>query len=422
MERMIKNLCDILISVSYREVTTMLRPFFKRLENNNHPLLGPTLWGLARWGMWQPRLGINTKIYCILHIVATLFVISQYVELWIIRYDFNLALRNLSVTMLSTVCVVKAGTFVIWHDQWQEIIEYVSKCEKRQLSKRDKITSEIINNYTVYSRRVTYFYWALVAATVLTVTLAPLAAFWSSKEYRARIRAEQIPYPEIMSSWLPIDRTRGIGYWLSIVEHTLICFYGGGIVATYDSNAVALMSFLAGQLKLLSTNCSRLFEENYESGNNTVAKIREYHHDHLRMIKYSKILNGVLSPVMFLYVIICSLMICASAIQIATNGTTSMQRIWIAEYLMALIVQLFLYCWHSNEVLIMSHKVDDGVYASSWWSQSQSVRRSVLLLGGQLRRPIVFTAGPFTKLNLPTFLAILKGSYSFYTLLINKED
>lgn len=30
-----------------------------------------------------------------------------------------------------------------------------------------------------------------------------------------------------------------------------------------------------------------------------------------------------------------------------------MQQIWIAEYLMALIAQLFLYCWHSNDVLYL---------------------------------------------------------------------
>lgn len=35
------------------------------------------------------------------------------------------------------------------------------------------------------------------------------------------------------------------------------------------------------------------------------------------------------------------------------EGTGNMQRIWIAEYLMALIAQLFLYCWHSNDVLYM---------------------------------------------------------------------
>ncbi|CAH2095498.1 unnamed protein product [Euphydryas editha] len=104
------------------------------------------------------------------------------------------------------------------------------------------------------------------------------------------------------------------------------------------------------------------------------------------------------------------------------EGTTSMQQVWIAEYLVALIAQLFLYCWHSNKVLYMSLKVDEGVYASAWWSQNVRIRRSVALLGGQLNKSVVFTAGPFTHLTTATFIAILKGSYSYYTLLSKKED
>nr|UVB79109.1 odorant receptor 9 [Heortia vitessoides] len=393
-----------------------------KLENKDHPLLGPSLWGLKKCGMWQPKTGIRRMFFNFIHITATLFVVSQYVELWCIKSDLDLALRNLSVTMLSTVCVIKAGTFVMWQEHWKNVLQYVSNLEKDQLSRKDKVTDTIISEYTVYSRRVTYFYWSLVSATVLTVILAPFAGYISSDEYRARISAELAPYPEIMSSWVPFDRTRGIGYWASVLEHSLICFYGGGIVAIYDSSAVVLMAFFAGQLKLLSENCSRMFESDVVDMEQEMLKIAECHHHHKNLIKYSKILNSLLSPVMFLYVIICSLMICASAIQITTDGTTTMQRIWIAEYLMALIAQLFLYCWHSNEVSVMSDKVDDGIYKSSWWSRGVVMRRSVLLLAGQLRKNIVFTAGPFTKLNLPAFITILKGSYSYYTLLSNKED
>nr|WPO56469.1 odorant receptor [Leucinodes orbonalis] len=400
----------------------MFNSLLLKLESPDHPLLAPTLSGLKTWGIWQQN-STRRALSNAIHIAAIIFVLSQYIELWIIRDDLDLALRNLSVTMLSSVCVVKAGTFVIWHQRWTHVVEYVSAQEKTQLSQKDKRTNEVIDEYTKYARRVTYFYWTLVAATVVTVILAPLAGFLSSAENRERIRNGTAPYPEIMSSWVPFDKTQGIGYWVTVLEHTLICFYGGGVVATYDTNAVVLMTFFAGQMRLLSVNCSRLFETVPESSyEDEMRKIAECHRHHSLLLKYSKILNELLSPVMFLYVIICSLMICASAIQMTTEGTTTMQRIWLAEYLIALIAQLFLYCWHSNEVLIMSNKVEDGVYVSTWWSRGVRAQRSVLLLAAKLRRSVVFTAGPFTKLTLATFLAVLKGSYSYYTLLISKKD
>ncbi|XP_069361944.1 odorant receptor Or2-like isoform X8 [Maniola hyperantus] len=174
---------------------------------------------------------------------------------------------------------------------------------------------------------------------------------------------------------------------------------------------MVLMTFFAGQLDLLKLKCSLLFGDGEEdiSYRDAVKRIRDCHQHHVLLVKYSKIMNSLLSPVLFLYVIICSLMICASAVQLTTDGTTSMQQVWIAEYLLALVAQLFLYCWHSNKVLFMSLKVDEGVYSSAWWSQGARVRRSVALLGGQLAKTVVFTAGPFTKLTAATFITTVQN-------------
>lgn len=266
----------------------MLKKYVSRLEDPNHPLLGPTLWGLQSWGMWQPNSGFSRIIYNLIHLAAILFVLSQYIELWLIRADRESALRNLSVTMLSSVCVVKASTFVSWQKHWRDVINFVSTLEKSQLKKKDKTTQDIIEGYTKYSRSVTYFYWCLVTATVFTVIFAPLGVYFSSEEQRERMKNGSVPYPEIMSSWFPFEKTRGFGYWVSIVEHSLICFYGGGIVANYDANSVALMSFFCGQLELLNANCKALFDSssgivNYSEALN---RIKICHKHHLSLIKY----------------------------------------------------------------------------------------------------------------------------------------
>ncbi|XP_061727241.1 odorant receptor Or2-like isoform X3 [Cydia pomonella] len=351
----------------------MLNKYVARLEDPNHPLLGPTLWGLQRWGMWQPNSGPRRIIYNLIHVAAILFVVTQYVELWFIKADLELALRNLSVTMLSSICIVKASTFVVWQTYWQDVVQFVSTLERSQLEKKDKTTCTIIERYTKYSRNVTCFYWGLVVATGLMVIFAPLGVFLSSSELRELMLNGTIPFPEM--------------------------------------------------LEILVANSKKLFSEDGKlvSYSEAMERIKQCHKHHLSLIKYSKILNSLLSPVMFLYVVICSLMICASATLLTKEGTTTMQRMWVAEYLAALIAQLFLYCWHSNEVYFMSESVDRGIYESEWWQCGVGLRRCVVLLGGQLRKTIIFEAGPFTNLTVATFVAILKGSYSYYTLLSNNE-
>ncbi|XP_063548279.1 odorant receptor Or2-like [Cydia strobilella] len=398
----------------------MLKKYVARLEDPNHPLLGPTLRGLQSCGMWQPNSGLSRIIYNLIHLAATLILVSLYVELWFIRADLELALKNLSFTMITTVGVVKAGTFVAWQTYWRDVIQFVSTLERSQLQKKEKTTSTIIEDYTKYSRNVTCFFWGLIASTFLTVILAPLVDFFLSfSEQRELMLNGTIPFPELMSSWVPFDKTKAFGYCFQTVEQIMICFYVAVINANYDANTVVLLSFFRGQLELLLAKSKKLFSEdgNPVSYSESMERIKQCHMHHLSLIKYSKILNSLLSPVMFLYVVIFSLMICAIAILLTTEGTTTMTRMWVAEYLAALIAQLFLYCWHSNEVYFMSESVDRGIYESEWWRCGVGLRRCVVLLGGQLRKTIIFEAGPFTNLTIATFVAILKGSYSYYTLL-----
>ncbi|KAG6439259.1 hypothetical protein O3G_MSEX000623 [Manduca sexta] len=119
---------------------------------------------------------------------------------------------------------------------------------------------------------------------------------------------------------------------------------------------------------------------------------------------------------MFFYMVMCSLMLCASAYQL-TSATNAAQKLLMAEYLVFGVAQLFLFCWHSNDVLIKNENVTLGPYESNWWSASLRQKKNVLILSGQLRISNKFSAGPFADLTLATFITIIKGAYSYYTLL-----
>lgn len=265
----------------------MLFKIFKNLEDPVHPLLGPTLWGLQAAGLWQPNKGFSRIIYDILHLFVIVFVLTQYIELWLIRSNLEMALRNLSYSIIITICVVKAGTFILWQKYWKEVFENVTLIEKKQQRKHDVKTKKIIAKYTKYSRNVTYFYWCLVIATIFSIVLAPLVIYLSSHKLREDIRNGTAAYPDILSSWAPFDKTRGFGYWVLVGVHTFICFFGGGTVANYDSNAVVLMTFFAGQFEVLKRTCEKLFGngQEYISYDEAIRRIRDCHAHHVQLIK-----------------------------------------------------------------------------------------------------------------------------------------
>ncbi|CAH0627458.1 unnamed protein product [Chrysodeixis includens] len=339
-------------------------------------------------------------------------------ELYVIRSDLDLVLTNLKISMLSVVCIVKVNTFVLWQSNWREVLDYVTAADNFERETRDPVRKNVVNSYTKYCRRITYFYWALVFTTFLTTTLTPLMRYLSSSNFRENLRNGTENFPHIFSSWMPFDKYHSPGCWITVIWHTVLCAYGAGIMAAYDTCIVVIMVFFGGKLDLLRERCKDMFGEYGSSINHREFEeyVRQLHTIHVMLIKYSRLFNSLLSPVMFFYMVMCSLMLCASAYQL-TSAQNAAQKLLMAEYLIFGIAQLFVFCWHSNDVLIKNENMTLGPYESVWFTSRSRQQKDVLLLSGQLRITNIFTAGPFAHLTLPTFINILKGAYSYYTLL-----
>nr|AOG12952.1 odorant receptor [Eogystia hippophaecolus] len=397
--------------------------FANGLEDPKHPLLGPNLKALYVYGLWQS--GSKFRIACanFIHFLAFIFVCTQLLELWIVKDDFMKVLHNLSVTILSIICLVKSSSYILWQSRWKELVNAISTEEISQMTQEDSVTQKLRKNYTTYARVVTYLYWYLVVMTNITMISSPLLKYVTTATYREEISNGTEPYPLIMSSWFPFDKTKMPWYWISVGVHILMNIHGGGIVAVYDSNAVVIMIFLKGQMRILREKCKTLFNDSENIQRKDILdRIKECHRHHGFLLTQSGLFNSVLSPVMFLYVLVCSIMICCSVVQFPSEQATTSQKLWVLEYTTALVSQLFLYCWHSNEVLAESNEIDRGVFESDWWKADVRIRKQVILLAGKMGQPFLLSAGPFTTLSVPTFISVIKGSYSFYTLFTQMHE
>nr|QIJ45792.1 olfactory receptor [Glyphodes pyloalis] len=398
----------------------MIKQFLQSLEDPKKPLFGPNFWLLKKLGYILPENPLGKYIYIILHEIVAFFVLTQYMELYIIRSNLNLVLTNLQISMLSVVCVVKSNTFLFWQKSWRELIDYITTADCFERTSNDPNRRNILNKYTRYCRQMTFNYWGLLVITFITTSGTPLMQFLSSATYREKLRNGTELFPHIFSSWMPFDKYHSPGCWITVAWHLPLCAYGALTMSAYDSSIMVIMVFFGGKLDLLRERCKKMLGTDGVpiSDDEAAVNIQELHQTHVDIMKYSRLFNSMLSPVMFLYIVLCSLMLCATAYQL-TSDTNAAQKLLLAEYLLFGIAQLSIFCWHSNDVLVKYQNVMMGPYESQWWAASVTQRKSVLMLVGQLRISKVFTAGPFTNLTLSTFLAILKGAYSYYTLLRN---
>ncbi|XP_075984719.1 odorant receptor 4-like [Anticarsia gemmatalis] len=389
--------------------------FAKGLEDSKNPLLGPTLKGLYLFGLWQTGSKLRTIVYNSIHFSTLLFVVTQIIDLYVVRDDINKVLNNMSLTVLSVICFAKCYSYVMWQADWRKLAQEISAEEIFQIKKQDPSIQKRIDDYTKYTRIITYMFWVMVFGTNLLLIVTPFLRYASSQNYRDEISSGKEPPPQILCSWFPFDNNKMPGYLVSIMVHLFMGSQGSGVLAVYDMNAVAIMSYLKGHMIILREQCCCIFDE-ATSMRDVLDRIRECHRHHTVLLKHYKLFNSLLSPTMFLYVLMCSITICGSVVQFSSKQATTSQKLWIIQYTLGLVSQLFLYCWHSNEVTVQSCEVDRGIYNSAWWQGDVRVRRQLLLLAGKLDHLFVLAAGPYTTLSVPTFIDIMKGSYSFYTL------
>lgn len=256
--------------------------YIERLEDPTHPLMGPTIKGLYLFGLWQNGTKFRTISYNCVHIASVLFVLSEIIDLYNIRHDLNLVLNNISLTVLSVICVTKCFSYVLNQKKWMELINLISQQELKQIKKRDQTAIKIIKKYIKYTRMVTYLFWVLVFVTNLLLIVSPFLKY-ISKSYRDDVATGVQPLPQIMFSWFPFDNKKMPGYCVGILFHIFMGCQGSGIIAVFDMNAVAVMSYLQGQTLILKEKCRRIFE--CDSSRDVVDRIRECHKLHSVLVK-----------------------------------------------------------------------------------------------------------------------------------------
>nr|CUQ99411.1 Olfactory receptor 30 [Manduca sexta] len=393
----------------------------KKLENAERPLLGPNVKALQFWGLLLPKYRLKRYFYLTMHFLVTLFTFTECVDVYFVKSDMNLLLNNLKITMLATVSVCKVNTFLYWQKRWTDIIAYVTRADLNQRNTKDEKKLALIKKFTLYCRKITYLYWFLMYTTVVIVVAQPIFKYAFSKNYRDNVRMGTETYLQVVSSWVPFDKNTIIGYIAASIYQTYAAIYGGGWITSFDTNAMVTMVFFKAELELLRIDSGNIFGNIGRPVDKSIVlrRLKNCHRRHLDLVKYAQLFDACLSPIMLLYMFVCSVMLCVTAYQI-TIETNPMQRFFTTEFLVFGVAQLFIYCWHSNDVLIASEELMKGPYESTWWSHTEH-RKDLYILISQFKKSIVFSAGPFAKLTVATFISILKGAYSYYTLLSQSQ-
>ncbi|RZC35670.1 7tm 6 domain containing protein [Asbolus verrucosus] len=89
----------------------------------------------------------------------------------------------------------------------------------------------------------------------------------------------------------------------------------------------------------------------------------------------------------------------------------------LVSFGLAIIVEIFMYCWFGNEVEVKSSNVPIAAFESNWIDASIEVKKNMFFFILRCQTPLKMSALNLFYLSLDTFMRILRAAWSYFALL-----
>ncbi|XP_050080677.1 odorant receptor 56a-like [Anopheles maculipalpis] len=394
----------------------------------DNPLLKQTLLGLRYYGLLLGRSQPLKQAHCFRGMVFTvsmiLFNCTQYVDLWQVWGSVSDMTANAATTLLFTTTIFRIIFFYFHRARFNSIIKVAHIGIERILGDGWDDEKDIVTGNVRYLSRLAVVFWscALVTANMMCVYSLVLYLMYEG------------PYPTpILRSWYPATDGKD-NHFLEIYFIQLYIMYVGQlIVPSWHMFMVTLMIY--GRTECSVLNHRLCFLDRYHKpGQNTPKTSVPDRVDNeerrtlmidcikrqANLVAFTRELEQLTRAAVFLDFVVFSILLCALLFE-ASMTTSGVQVFIDVCYITTMTAILFLYYWHANEIHACADQLSMSAYKSDWYRYDRGTNRMLQIFILYSNRPLKMQAF-FISMSLDTFLAILRASYSYFTILKQLTD
>ncbi|XP_053980819.1 uncharacterized protein LOC128877504 [Hylaeus volcanicus] len=209
--------------------------------------------------------------------------------------------------------------------------------------------------------------------------------------------------------WLPYNYSSPLVFTFTFVSEVV----NGSICSFLNVGGDSLFSgFLIHTYCLLEIFRHRLKDMN-EPGNYSLKKCARLHN---RIYKFATMVNEEFKIIMMMQFMVSTTTLCSELYRLSQSEMGT-KYVAIVLYASCTFTQILFFCWYGNEVRLKSLEVSDMIYESKWIPLNPSAKKILLIIMLRSTSPIEFTSAQILSMNLASFMAILKASYSAYNML-----
>ncbi|XP_026732296.1 odorant receptor 13a-like [Trichoplusia ni] len=329
--------------------------------------------------------------------------------------------------------LLKLHSLCKYHKGWHFLLNQISSLENQQLQAKPSPLEYQSNNdeninfsdyINVYTNKFKTASTILIKIYFFTATLFILSPFIEQILCKLIESMECVTYPHILPCWSPLDDITFIGYLITVVSECLAAAYCVSVHLAFDLMSFGVMIFVCGQFSLLREYSSLIGGKGKKCNlskkrdDRAHFRIKQCHHTNFILVKSITELDKLLVNIIGVYFFVATLTLCSVAVRLQTEVMGPMQLVSLIQYMCATLTQLFVFCRFGDAVMNESSlSMGQGPYAAATWCLSPRIRRDLAILSASMMRPRRLRAGPFSYLDLPSFIQVIRTAYSYYAVL-----
>ncbi|XP_019887005.1 odorant receptor 42b isoform X2 [Ooceraea biroi] len=301
-------------------------------------------------GVWRPIEWSSTgakllyNVFTFITIVPLYFLmLTQFMDIVLIVDNLDdFATNSLMFMTIVGVCC-KATVAVV---RRSEIIDLVQILLKDPCKPRNEAELAIQAKFDEFIRSSSIKYSLLATGSITSFTIRSLL----------NVLQGHLPY----RVWLPYDSDESLMFWITSIHQIITLIFATIINVGTETLIFGLFLQTCVQLEIFESRLHKLiinktagyreyFSRASSDGKETI--IAGYIRHHLSIFHYAKTLNSIFNQVLFFQFFGSILVLCTSVYYMSTHISGS-EAATLPAYTVCMFVQIFVYCWSGNEVIL----------------------------------------------------------------------
>ncbi|XP_063912003.1 odorant receptor Or1-like [Zophobas morio] len=334
-----------------------------------------------------------------------LFMVSEIINMVVVFGDIEKMTEASFLLLTHLVQALKLYVFVVHNSRVRRLINSLNR---EEFKPKNQQQYNLLMEDVQMSRILTKIFLIMCVATCVLWGVFPLLDKDGGEE------TTELP----LSGWFPFDTQKSPIFECVYVYLTMGAMINGLANVSMDTFLSGIIMVISGQLKLLNNSFQNLKQKCTDTSLNHIEEglIKNIVH-HKNIIQFSENMTELFTTCIMGQFVVSVIIICITMFQMSLVSVISLQFLSMALYQGCMVLEIFLWCYYGNEVIIQSEKLTQSAYSCEWVGCSRNFGTNLLFFMARSQISLKLYAGGYFALSLETFMAIVKSSWSYFAVL-----